>query len=117
MKDRKAYLAQSPQFYKQMAMASGLSKIFEVAPAFRAENSNTNKHATEFTSFDVEFSYVESYHDVMNLEAEMLTYSLSKLKEDYNDTIKEMFGVDLNVPKLPFPIMTLEDVYKELEEI
>ncbi len=114
--DRKAYLAQSPQFYKQMAMASGLSKIFEVAPAFRAENSNTNKHATEFTSFDVEFSYVESYHDVMNLEAEMLTYSLSKLKEDYNDTIKEMFGVDLNVPKLPFPIMTLEDVYKELEE-
>ena len=54
--DRKAYLAQSPQFYKQMAMAAGLSKVFEVAPAFRAENSNTNRHTTEFTSFDLEFS-------------------------------------------------------------
>ena len=58
--DRKAYLAQSPQFYKQMAMAAGMSKIFEVAPAFRAENSNTNRHATEFTSFDLEFSYIDS---------------------------------------------------------
>ena len=54
--EQKAYLAQSPQFYKQMAMASGFNRIFEVAPCFRAENSNTSRHATEFTSFDVEFS-------------------------------------------------------------
>ena len=67
-----AYLAQSPQFYKQMAMASGMSKVFEVGPCFRAENSNTNKHATEFTSFDVEFSYINSFDDVMTLESEML---------------------------------------------
>ena len=46
--DRKAYLAQSPQFYKQMAMASGIERMFEIAPAFRAENSNTNRHTTEF---------------------------------------------------------------------
>ena len=51
--DRKAYLAQSPQFYKQMAMCSGFEKVFEIAPAFRAENSNTNRHTTEFTSFDL----------------------------------------------------------------
>ena len=53
--DRKAYLAQSPQFYKQMAIVSGLERVFEVAPCFRAENSNTYRHATEYTSFDVEF--------------------------------------------------------------
>ena len=58
--DRKAYLAQSPQFYKQMAMAAGFERIFEVAPCFRAEKSHTKKHATEFTSFDVEFSYINS---------------------------------------------------------
>ncbi|MBQ2045753.1 MAG: hypothetical protein II260_01020, partial [Muribaculaceae bacterium] len=74
--DTKAYLAQSPQFYKQMAMSSGFDRIFEIAPCFRAENSNTSKHATEFTSFDVEFSYINSKDDVMNLEAEMLTYAL-----------------------------------------
>ncbi len=114
--DRIAYLAQSPQFYKQMAMASGFGNFFEVAPCFRAENSNTSRHATEFTSFDVEFSYINDFYDVMNLEAEMLTYALEKTSEIYKDKIKDLFKIDLEVPKLPFPIMKLADVYKELEE-
>lgn len=112
----KAYLAQSPQFYKQMAMASGLERIFEVAPAFRAENSNTNRHATEFTSFDLEFSYINDFNDVMHLEAEMLTYALKKLKEEMGEEIKEKFGIELTIPTLPFPVMTLKEVYKELKE-
>ena len=114
--DRKAYLAQSPQFYKQMAMASGLERIFEVAPCFRAENSNTNKHATEFTSFDLEFSYINSFEDVMNLEAEMLTYALGKLKDSMGEKIKEVFGLDIIVPTMPFPKLTLKEVYEELEK-
>ena len=113
--DRKAYLAQSPQFYKQMAMAAGFSRVFEVAPCFRAENSNTNRHTTEFTSFDVEFSYIDSYEDVMNLEAEMLAYAFECVKEKYGDEIKEIFGSELIVPTLPFPMMRLSDVYDELE--
>ena len=63
--DRLAYLAQSPQFYKQMAMASGFERIFEVGPVFRAEKSYTNKHTTEFSGFDLEFSYITSFKDVM----------------------------------------------------
>jgi len=114
--DRKAYLAQSPQFYKQMAMSSGFEKIFEVAPCFRAENSNTSKHATEFTSFDVEFSYIDSVNDVMMLEAEMLTYALTHLKEEMGDVIKEVFGVEIVAPTLPFPVMKLDDIYDELEQ-
>lgn len=78
--DRKAYLAQSPQFYKQMAMASGIERIFEVAPAFRAENSNTNRHTTEFTSFDLEFSYIDSYEDVMDMEERLLVAGLEDRK-------------------------------------
>ena len=114
--DSKAYLAQSPQFYKQMAMASGLDRIFEVAPCFRAENSNTNRHATEFTSFDLEFSYIKDFNDVMDLEAEMLTYALKNLKEELGDYIKETFDIEITVPTLPFPKMTLKEVYEEIEE-
>mgnify|MGYP001121094102 CR=1 FL=1 len=114
--DGKAYLAQSPQFYKQMALASGFDSVFEIAPAFRAENSNTSRHATEFTSFDVEFAYIKDYNDVMNLEAEMLKYALEKVKEIYGEQIKEIFGVEIKIPTLPFPVLTLEEVYKELKE-
>lgn len=114
--DRLAYLAQSPQFYKQMAMSSGFERIFEVAPCFRAENSNTSKHATEFTSFDVEFSYIDSVEDVMKLESEMLEYATRKLKEEMGDKIKELFDIDIVIPTLPFPKMTLSDIYDELEK-
>lgn len=114
--DGKAYLAQSPQFYKQMALVSGLGKVFEVAPCFRAENSNTSRHATEFTSFDVEFAYIDSFQDVMDLESDMLIYALKKLATKYQDKIKEVFDTEIVVPKKKFPQMTLADIYKELEE-
>ena len=114
--DRNAYLAQSPQFYKQMAMASGFERIFEVGPVFRAEKSFTSKHTTEFSGFDLEFSFIESFHDVMQLEAELLTYALGKVKEAYGKQIEEMFGIELVVPTMPFPIMKLADLYDELEK-
>jgi aspartyl-tRNA synthetase len=114
--DRKAYLAQSPQFYKQMAMAAGFDKIFEVGPVFRAEKSYTNRHTTEYTSFDLEFSYIESFHDVMKLEEELLKYTFEKINAKYGEIIKEKFGLELIVPKLPFPAMKLKDIYAELEE-
>ena len=112
----KAYLAQSPQFYKQMAIAAGYEKVFEVAPAFRAENSNTNRHATEFTSFDLEFANINSYEDVMKVEEELLVAGLAAVKEKYGDLIKELYGVDVIVPKTPFPRIKLQDLYKELHE-
>ena len=114
--DRDAYLAQSPQFYKQMAMASGLERVFECAPCFRAEKSHTNKHATEFTSFDLEFSYVESFHDVMALEEEMLTYVLGRVKEKYGEDIERIFGLEVVVPTRPFPVLSVAEIYRLLEE-
>ena len=114
--DRKAYLAQSPQFYKQMAMAAGFERIFECGPVFRAEKSHTKKHATEFTGFDLEFSFINSFEDVMKLEEELLTHMLKRIKESCGDKIKEVFGVDVVVPTLPFPRMKLADVYSELEK-
>ena len=115
--DTNAYLAQSPQFYKQMAMASGLERIFETGPVFRAEKSYTNKHATEFSGFDLEFSYIDSFEDVMKMEEELLTYALAKVKEKHGEEIVELFGEEyaVTVPTLPFPRMKLADVYRELE--
>ncbi len=113
---RKAYLAQSPQFYKQMAMASGFERIFEVAPVFRAEKSFTSKHTTEFTGFDLEMSYIDSYCDVMQTEAEILTYALGVVKEKFGEQIKEAFGIEVIVPTMPFPVIKLDDLYNELEK-
>ncbi len=114
--DGLAYLAQSPQFYKQMANSSGFGRVYEVAPVFRAEKSHSKKHATEFTSFDLEFSWIESYEDVMKLEEEMLAYALGQVKEKYGEEIKETFGVEVVVPSLPFPRIKLAELYKQLEQ-
>ena len=114
--DRLAYLAQSPQFYKQMAMASGFERIFEVGPVFRAEKSYTNKHTTEFSGFDLEFSYITSFKDVMKMEEELLTYMLKAVKEKYGEEIEELFGKEVIVPTTPFPVIKLADLYDELEK-
>lgn len=114
--DRNAYLAQSPQFYKQMAMAGGLERIFEVGPVFRAEKSFTSKHTTEFTGFDLEFSYIESFRDVMKMEEELLAYALTVVKEKYGDDIERLFGLPLTVPTTPFPVVTLRELYDGLEK-
>lgn len=113
--DTMAYLAQSPQFYKQMAMAGGLGRIFECGPVFRAEKSHSRKHATEFTGFDLEFSNIESFEDVMVMEEEMLAYTLKVIKEKYGEEIERVFGVEVVVPTLPFPRIKLADLYAELE--
>ena len=114
--DRKAYLAQSPQFYKQMAISSGFEKVFEIAPSFRAEKSNSYRHATEFTSFDIEFSYIDSYEEVMDFEEDLLIAGISSVKEKYGEEIKRIFNVNVEVPVKPFPRIKLEELYSELEK-
>lgn len=114
--DRKAYLAQSPQFYKQMAMASGFERIFEVGPVFRAEKSFTSKHTTEFTGFDLEFSYIDSFRDVMRMEENLLRAGLEAVQERHGEQIRELFGMEVIVPDTPFPVVTLKELYRGLEQ-
>ena len=64
--DRFAYLAQSPQLYKQMALMGDLERVFEVGPVFRSENSFTHRHMTEFVGLDMEMTFMEHYHEVLN---------------------------------------------------
>ena len=114
--NRKAYLAQSPQFYKQMAMAAGFEKIFEIGPSFRANPSDTSRHDTEFTMIDMEISFIDSEEDVMKVEEEWIAYFLKKVKEKYGEEIKKIFDVDIVVPKLPFPRVTMEEAQKLLRK-
>lgn len=108
---RTAYLAQSPQFYKQMAMAAGFDRIFEIGPVFRANPSFTSRHDTEFTSVDVEMSWIESHEDVMCLEEEWLRYILTIVKAEHEDEIKKFYGTEIIIPETPFPRVTMEEAY------
>jgi aspartyl-tRNA synthetase len=102
-----AYLAQSPQFYKQMAIAAGIDRVFEVGPVFRAEPSFTSRHATEFTGVDVELAWIDGVQDVMDFEERMLVHTLTTVKNVHGDAIRERFGVEVTVPALPFPRITM----------
>jgi aspartyl-tRNA synthetase len=114
--DRMATLAQSPQFYKQMAMAAGFGKVFEVGPVFRANPSFTSRHDTEFTSVDTEISWIDSHEDVMNFEERWLAHTLALVKDAHGEQIAETFDTELVVPELPFPRITLEDAKAMLRD-
>jgi nondiscriminating aspartyl-tRNA synthetase len=107
--DRKAYLAQSPQFYKQMGIASGFEKVFMVAPVFRAELSFTTRHLTEFTGWDFEMAYINSHHDLMDAEEGMIVSGFTALKKAFPN-------LNIEIPSRPFPRITIVEAKKVLAE-
>ena len=111
-----ASLAQSPQFYKQMAMAAGMDRVFEIGPAFRADPSFTPRHSTEFTSVDMEMSWIESNYDIMEFEEAWLCHVLRTVKEKHGKEIAETFGVEVVVPSQPFPKVTMDEAQKILRD-
>lgn len=115
--DRKAFLAQSPQFYKQMAMAAGFEKVFEIGPVFRAEPSFTSRHATEFTGYDMEISYITSHYDVIAEEEKIIHYALQKVKDTYGEEILKLFERDVAVPSIPFPRVSMREAKKILAQM
>jgi aspartyl-tRNA synthetase len=112
--DRTAYLAQSPQFYKQMAIAGGIDRVFEIGPVFRAEPSFTSRHATEFTGVDLELAWIDSVEDVMDVEERMLQHVLADVHDSHAEAVEEHFGVSINVPELPFPRITMAEAITRL---
>lgn len=97
--DRKAYLAQSPQFYKQAAMAAGMERVFMVGPVFRAEPSYTTRHMTEFTGWDFEMSYIKDHHEVMAHLQGALQSAFKSVKESL---LPDLEGFEEEFPKITF---------------
>ena len=100
---QKACLSQSPQFYKQMAVAAGFDSVFEIGPVFRAEISHSSFHATEIEMLDVEIGYIDSVTDVMDEEENWIKYFMTKVKEKYGEDIKKIFNIELNDMNYNFP--------------
>ena len=115
--EKTAYLAQSPQFYKQMAMAAGFERVFEIGPVFRADPSFTSRHMTEFTGVDMEISWIDSHDDVMDMMERWLAFTYQWVLERHAKTIKEVLDVNLEVPTLPFPRITMAEAHDLLQEI
>lgn len=107
--DGSAFLAQSPQFYKQMAISAGIDKVFEIGPVFRAEPSFTARHATEFTSIDVELAWIDGVGDVMDFEERMLTHVLRTVQRRHGADINQLFDVEVTIPEVPFPRYTMAE--------
>ncbi|MFH1971590.1 MAG: aspartate--tRNA(Asn) ligase, partial [Patescibacteria group bacterium] len=105
--DKKAYLAQSPQFYKQAAMAAGMEKVFIVGPVYRAELSFTTRHTTEYTSWDFEISFINSHLEIIIEEEKMLVSAFKKVNEELE--------LNLDIPKIPFPKVTMKEAKEKLK--
>ncbi|MGH9177205.1 MAG: aspartate--tRNA(Asn) ligase [Acidimicrobiales bacterium] len=115
--DGTAYLAQSPQFYKQMAMAAGLERVFEIGPVFRANPLVTTRHDTEFTSVDVEVAWIESDQDLMAMEEQWLQHVVAAVADAHGDEVERRFGRRIGVPSTPFPRVTMAEALERLASL
>lgn len=98
----KAYLAQSPQFYKQMAIAADFDKVYTVGAVFRAEDSNTHRHLTEFVGLDLEMAFNYDYHEVLELIGETFVDIFKGLEERYSTEIR---SINKQYPAEPFKFL------------
>jgi nondiscriminating aspartyl-tRNA synthetase len=112
---KKAFLRQSPQLYKQMMMASGMDKVFEIGQAFRAEKFHTSRHVSEFLSVDFEQGWIESEEDIMRTLEGMVHHSVSAIAKDCRQELAAL-GKKVNVPKLPLKRFTYDDVIGALQK-
>ncbi|GIY16942.1 hypothetical protein CDAR_425042 [Caerostris darwini] len=97
-----AYLAQSPQFYKQMAINGDFDRVFTIGPVFRAENSNTHRHLCEFTGLDLEMAFNYHYHEVVDVIGEMFVQIFKGLRDRYAD---EISAINKQYPAEPFQFL------------
>lgn len=110
-----AYLAQSPQFAKQMAIAADFERVYEIGPVFRAEDSNTHRHLTEFIGLDLEMAFEEHYHEVLELLDGLFLSIFRGLREKYKNEI-ELIGKQFPADEFKWregPEGTLKLTFKE----
>ncbi len=102
--NRRAFLSQSPQFWKQMMVGAGFERVFEVGYAYRAELHNTWRHLNEYVSLDVEMGFIKDETDLMNIEEKFLNYLYKHLKDTCSEELK-LFNVELpdelKIPRIP----------------
>ncbi|MCR1950259.1 aspartate--tRNA(Asn) ligase [Clostridium sp. DSM 100503] len=103
--EKTAYLAQSPQFYKQMMVGAGFERVFEVAHVYRAEQHNTSRHLNEYISMDLEMGFIDDEFEIMNLEEELIKFILKTVEEKGR---KYLEILNVNLPKIGDSIPRIE---------
>ena len=106
--DKEAFLNQSPQLYKQMMMAAGFEKVYEIGPIFRAEEHNTTKHLNEATSIDIEVSYADHF-EVMRILEELIVKTYEYVSMTCSDQLTNLEIPGFSIPKTPFPRLCYGD--------
>jgi len=111
--EQQAYLAQSPQFYKQMMVGAGYERVFEIGPVYRAEEHNTTRHLNEYISLDVEMGFINSEEDLMDLETHLLRHMFNTVAEK---CAPELERLQVTVPEITeIPRMTLAEAKEILQ--
>lgn len=113
--DRKAYLAQSPQFYKQMLVGAGYERVYEIGHVYRAESHDTKRHLNEYVSLDLEMGFIEDEIDLMNLETDLLKYIFKRLKIKCKTEL-ELLNAEIPELENGIPALKLPDAIKILRE-
>lgn len=103
--DGSAFLAQSPQFYKQIMVGSGFERVFEVGPVFRAEKHDTIRHLNEYTSMDFEMGFIKDEQDIIDMQEKLIIHMFGEVKEKYPEILNDFdvdFQLPANIPRLHF---------------
>jgi aspartyl-tRNA synthetase len=113
--EREAFLAQSPQLYKQTMMATGMDRVFEMAHYFRAEESNTRRHLSESDAVDIEMSFIENEDDVMYILENLVSHILKCVSENRKKELA-LLGIEVSVPSTPFRRVNYDEAITLLQE-
>ena len=111
----KAFLRQDPQLHRQLAIAGGLDKIYDLGPSWRAEQSHTPRHLCEHHTCAVEIGFISDELDTERAEEALVSYALGKIAENSQPEI-EILGVKVEKPATPFPEIRFPEVYGILKE-
>jgi aspartyl-tRNA synthetase len=117
--DTKAYLAQSPQFYKQMGICADLERVFEIGPVFRAEYAFTHRHLCEFTGLDLEMAFHEHYHEVLDVIGDLFTFIFEGLEKRFAkqlDAVRQQYPFEPLKFKRPPLKLNFAEAVKLLNE-
>jgi nondiscriminating aspartyl-tRNA synthetase len=112
--NEKAYLAQSPQFYKQMMVSSGFERVFEIGHVYRAESHDTKRHINEFISLDLEMGFINDEYELMELEEKLIRYMIKNIKEECTEEV-ELLQVNLPIIGEEIPKMKLSEAIEILK--
>ncbi len=113
--ERRAYLAQSPQFYKQTMVGSGFERVFEVGPVYRAEKHETSRHINEYTSLDFEMGFIRDEQDVIAMQVGLLGHICGEVADRCPAEL-ELLGARVPVIGDSIPQLTFKEAVRKVEE-